>query len=289
MALLLRHSLGTLAALAGLAFVPASALAAESYDNCTGFIDSLPTTISTQGVWCLKKNLSTDITDGEAITIAANNVTIDCNDFKIGGLSGGDSSIAYGIFASNRQNATVRHCNVRGFYYGIILDGSGGGGHLVEDNRLDNNLYAGIWLRGDNNRVLRNAVYDTGGHPGKDTSYAIVTAGEVIDNTVAGVFAIGASTSVSGISLNGVGSVARNNQVRGLQASGSGIARGIKVFAASSIVDGNQLIAPAGTNGYGISGYGAAGTICSSNAIVGFSAPVDACSLVRDAGGNAIL
>ena len=37
------------AAAAGLAARPAAA--AQSYDNCTGFIDSLPATISTQGVW----------------------------------------------------------------------------------------------------------------------------------------------------------------------------------------------------------------------------------------------
>ena len=72
---------------AGLAS-PAST-AAESYDSCTGFIESLPATISTQGVWCLRRNLATAMTSGNAITITVNNVTIDCNDFKIGGLAAG--------------------------------------------------------------------------------------------------------------------------------------------------------------------------------------------------------
>ena len=40
-----------------LAAAAPAAQAAESYDNCTGFIDSLPATISTHGVWCLRKNL----------------------------------------------------------------------------------------------------------------------------------------------------------------------------------------------------------------------------------------
>ncbi|HEY0661599.1 MAG TPA: hypothetical protein VGD21_09825, partial [Lysobacter sp.] len=61
---------------------PAPAQAAQSYDNCTGFIDSLPATITTQGTWCLRKDLSTAMSSGNAITIATNNVTIDCNDFK---------------------------------------------------------------------------------------------------------------------------------------------------------------------------------------------------------------
>src|SRR5690606_27324125 len=95
-----------------------------------------------------------------AITIDANNVTIDCNSFKIGGLAAGNGSKANGIYTGDRQNATVRNCNIRGFYHGIDLRGAG---HLVEDNRLDNNLSTGIFTDGDNNAVIRNRVYDTGG------------------------------------------------------------------------------------------------------------------------------
>ena len=92
--------------------------AAESYDNCTGFIDSVPATIATQGVWRLRAHLGTAITTGAAINIAANNVTIDCNDFKLGGLAATDASAAMGISASGRQNATVRRCQLRGFFQG---------------------------------------------------------------------------------------------------------------------------------------------------------------------------
>src|SRR5690606_3094851 len=145
--------------LAGLSAVPGKANA-ETYATCTGFIDSLPATISTQGVWCLRKNLSTAITEGSAIVIATNNVTIDCNGFKVGGLAGGEYTLAMGIRATDRQNVTVRHCNVRGFYCGVQLSGAG---HLVEDSRFDNSSYAGIYVRGDNNLVRRNRVYDTGG------------------------------------------------------------------------------------------------------------------------------
>src|SRR5690606_30008425 len=65
---------------------PAPATAADSFDSCTGYIDSLPATISSQGVWCLRGHLSTGISSGDAISINTNNVTIDCNDFKLGGL-----------------------------------------------------------------------------------------------------------------------------------------------------------------------------------------------------------
>src|SRR5690606_14995164 len=72
--------------LAGLASV-LPARAADDYDACAGFIDSVPATITSQGVWCLRKDLSTAIASGSAITIATNNVTIDCNGFKLGGLA----------------------------------------------------------------------------------------------------------------------------------------------------------------------------------------------------------
>ncbi|HEY0661023.1 MAG TPA: hypothetical protein VGD21_06870 [Lysobacter sp.] len=80
---MIRHGLAALVLLVHA--VPVQA--AESYDNCTGFIETLPATISTQGTWCLKHDVGTAITEGNAVTIAANNVTLDCNDFKIGGLA----------------------------------------------------------------------------------------------------------------------------------------------------------------------------------------------------------
>src|SRR5207342_2989370 len=131
-------------------------------------------------------DLSTSISVGQAIQIQANNVTIDCNGYKIGGLAAGTSSLAEGIYADpSRLNITVRNCGIRGYQFGIDLQGSGS---LVEDNRLDGNLYVGIQVLGDNNRVQRNRVYDTGGVPGVNISKGISAFGDVIDNTLVGVF-----------------------------------------------------------------------------------------------------
>src|ERR1700685_3893541 len=99
--------------LAMLAFVQ-PAHAARSYDNCTGFVTSLPAVISTPGTWCLNQNLSTSTIGGYAIRIAANDVVLDCNDFLVDGLPLGLGTGEYGIFADNQTHATVRHCNVRG-------------------------------------------------------------------------------------------------------------------------------------------------------------------------------
>jgi len=171
-----------------LVLVPGKARA-ETHATCAGFIDSLPATVTKQGVWCLRNDLSTAITSGNAISIATNNVTIDCNGFKIGGLAAGEGSLATGIRASGRQNAVVRHCNVRGFQYGIYLTGAG---HLVEDSRFDNNLYMGIHVSGENNVVRRNRVHDTGGSSAYP--YGIYASAHVVVNIVAGAFSTASMT-----------------------------------------------------------------------------------------------
>src|SRR6478735_8356973 len=120
------------------------ALAAPSYDACTGFIPSLPTTITQQGVWCLNKDLATAITTGDAIAINTNNVTIDCNGFKLGGLLAGLGTQTTGIHANGRSNITLRDCNIRGFAVGVSLEGSSGSGHRIERNRVEGSTFAGI-------------------------------------------------------------------------------------------------------------------------------------------------
>ena len=277
----LRHLPGMLALLA-IAASPGAARAAQSYDNCTGFIDAVPATITKQGVWCLRKDLGTNLTSGVAINIATNNVTIDCNDFKVGGLAAGNGSNANGIRAENRQNVTVRHCNVRGFRHGIVL--IGGAGHLIEDNRLDNNLTMGIVVGGENTLVQRNRVYDTGGFPNDGFSTGIFARADVIDNVVDGVFATHANASSSGITMHGVGSVARENRVRGLFRAGSGIAYGIIAETGLIVMESNQVISDSAISGYGIFGFGGGG--CRNNVVARFSNAIVEC---QDLGGNATL
>src|SRR6188472_3928576 len=94
---------------------PCAVHAAESYDNCTGFITSLPAVISTQGTWCFKQDLNTSISSGSAISVNTNNVTLDCNNFKLGGLLAGPNSSTIGVYSFNgRQNIAILNCSIRG-------------------------------------------------------------------------------------------------------------------------------------------------------------------------------
>lgn len=244
----------------GLVAAPAVVRAAKSYDNCTGFVDSVPATISTQGTWCLRQDLTTNITSGVAIQIRAHNVTLDCNDFKIGGLAAGTGTSTNGIAAYGSNNTTVQHCNVRGFFTGVDLRGYG---HTVEDNRLDGNTGIGIQVLNDYATIQRNQVRDTGSstYYGWHT-YGISTNGiaDIRDNTVSGVFPLvseGYDGAGYGIHAVGYGGSISGNRVRDVHGFGNGAAIGIYSFSDRASLVGNH-----------ISGDGSAGSIglkCSGN------------------------
>jgi hypothetical protein len=181
---------------------------AETFNTCAGFIDTVPTTISTQGVWCLRHDLATNVTSGAAITSAANNVTIDCNDFKIGGLAAGPATQTSGIQAVARENPSVRNCNVRGFLKGIdILDSHG---TVIEHNRLQANTAIGILASGGETLIRDNQVKETGG------GHAVgVTEGN----------SYGPGWSVVGIVMRSTGTIA-GNIVDGVSGDGMGAGGG---------------------------------------------------------------
>ena len=248
-----RHLSATLLLLAGLVAAPFSACAAQSYDNCAGFIDTLPATISTQGVWCLRHDLGTAITSGNAILIDTNNVTIDCNDFKVSGLAAGTGTQTHGIHAVGRLNATVRHCNIRGFLAGVSLYAIGvNGGHAIEDNRFEGNTNTGVYVEGNGSVLRRNQVNDTGGSSiYTGLTYGIYTLGaiDVLDNTVSGVLPTGGDGAI-GIYTNSnpSGSIS-GNRVRGLVRLGFGKAYGIyNSYSDRITLDGNHVIGGGGTN-----------------------------------------
>ncbi|HEY0660216.1 MAG TPA: right-handed parallel beta-helix repeat-containing protein [Lysobacter sp.] len=283
----LRHLTAAMLLLACLIATPLT-VRAETYHTCTGFIDTLPATITTQGVWCLRHDLSTAVTSGAAITINTNNVTIDCNDFKVGGLAAGAGTLTYGIFALNRLNATVRHCNIRGFRRGLSFDGSAGGGHVVEDSRFDGNTWIGIRVEGEGSVVRRNQVTDTGGG-GAALVYGIIAyyTVDVLDNTVSGVVPdSGGDGSAYGIytSINSNGSVS-GNRVRGLYNFGDGAIYGIYTENSGRIsLVANQVAGSNSANSIGLRCSTDFGST-KDNIINGFATGISICT---NNGGNVI-
>jgi hypothetical protein len=95
--------------------------------NCTA-IGAIPFTITAPGVYCLKSNKNTNITNGIAITINASNIVLDLNGFTLNGSAAGPGTEAIGIGLSHnnvlRQNITVKNGTVQGFSIGIGFVGS---------------------------------------------------------------------------------------------------------------------------------------------------------------------
>jgi hypothetical protein len=259
--------------------------AAESYDNCAGFIDTLPATISTQGVWCLRHDLATAMANGTAITIDANNVTIDCNDFKLGGLAAGMATSTSGIASWNdRSNVIVRNCSIRGFRSGVVL--FGGGGHVVEDNRFDGNTASGILVSAPGSVIRNNLVIDTGGSTvvQPEIVHAITAQNgvDIINNTVNGVYSISTAVNASVIGIransNGGGSVV-GNRVRGLVIPGEGSTYGIyNLYSGRTIVRDNDVQGP------GVAALDGAGIVCTDNqstardnVVAGFATGISSC------------
>jgi parallel beta-helix repeat protein len=212
---------------------------------CNQFITSLPYTITVQGHYCFNRNLSTGITTGNAITINADYVVLDLNNFKLGGGAAGPGSAAFGVSSDGRSNVTVRNGNIRGFRWGIALEGAGASNLLVENNVVDGNLTAGIVVRAVSGGVVRdNIVTNTGGStiggwPGGFDHRAGITlisttssqgvALDVRNNVVDTVFGDGLHTAL-GIYANAQYATATDNVVRnvsGGNAANYGINTGV--------------------------------------------------------------
>ena len=249
-------------AIAVLAGAANRALAAESYDSCVGDINTVPTVITTGGTWFLRHNVITAAINTRAVDIRTNNVTIDCNGFRLADAQAGPSTLSSGITANGPySNITVRNCTIIGFNFGIFLSGNPpGGGHVIENNILSYSRPVGIRVDGAASIIRHNSVANTGGQPGSASGTGIVVNGgvDVVDNLVDGIAGDGSvAFSPYGITAGdnlSTGSLIRGNRVRNLTPNGSGSsAIGIYVYSNGAWVRDNLIGQQSSTNGVGIS------------------------------------
>jgi hypothetical protein len=285
-----RISTFILLALAWLVSAPRIAHAAESYDNCTGFITSVPAVISTAGTWCLRQDVATAVASGSAIFIGADNVTLDCNNFRIDGQSAGLASQAFGVRAINRLGATVRNCNIRGFYVGVYFTGASGGGNIVENNRLAANTFVGAWIEGDGSLIRNNQILDTGGSQVKADAYGIYTtyAVDIADNAVTDVLArSGGNGGAVGIfTLSNSSGKITGNGVSDVIKDGSGHAVAIRNLSSGRIIlRDNNLTSDGSAGSTGVSCSSANGA-AKDNVLSSFTTAISVCT---DSGGNSVI
>jgi hypothetical protein len=259
------------------ALLAPSAHAAASLDTCKGFVDSLPATLTTQGVWCLRKDVGTGIATGAAITIAANNVTLDCNGFKLGGLAAGNDTRAVGVASDGVLNTTLRACHIRGFEVGANLANTAGG--VVEDNRFEGNTVGALIVGGSGSSVVRrNLLLDTGGttHPDDwGIAFAVSAYGpvQIRDNLIDGVTHPG---MVLALRIEGDGLLVQDNRIGGLS---SPYSVGINAYNANSMVFRDNVLFGPGVYGLYCSGYY---FVASGNVVSRFTYSHGGCSAAGD-------
>ena len=263
-----------------LAWASGPARAAESYDSCTGSVDSLPATLSTQGTWCLRANLATAIATGNAITVANNNIVLDCNHFGIDGSGAGAGTQATGIVAQGRSALVVRNCGVQGFLRGLLMVGDN---IEVRGNHVVRAKVHGMLGSGNDLLVQDNRVLETGGSSTFGSAIGIYVQGRVdtLDNLVGDTRAtVGLGGNATGIYYGGAssGSV-RGNRVFGVTGDGAGLVAGIKTENALRVqISGNHMVsnAAAGT-GLQCLGPDVATSSARDNTILAFALGVDGC------------
>jgi hypothetical protein len=213
----------------GLALTLSAGPAQAETTYCTP-IASVPIIITVQGIYCFTQHLNSGSTTGNAIDIQTNNVILDLNGWKLGGLAAGSGTQANGVFADNRANITIKNGTVRGFYQGIRLDDSSGAslGHVVEYIRADQNTHVGIEVGGRGNLIRNNQVVATGGSTFNLQALGIRASGtgtRVLNNDVIDTYSLDASQA-EGIYLIASNALVVNNRITnasvGIHFAGSG-------------------------------------------------------------------
>ncbi len=142
-------------------------------------IAAVPYTVAAPGVYCLAADMSYPAESGAAITIAADDVTVDLRGYHLAGVATPTTS-ALGIHAIGHSHVTVTNGGIRGFQVGVRLDGPVYDALLSHLRVLSSTLH-GLYIGpGAANELSHCSVSYIGG-----TAWATAfTAGIVVDHAV---------------------------------------------------------------------------------------------------------
>ena len=160
-------------------------------------ISSVPYTINSPGSYYLTGDIQTTLPDQNAITVKANDVTIDLMGFRLIGRGTGNG---HGIFMNGCKNVEIRNGTVRDFGGEGILEANWEQGisHRVISVRAISNGDDGICLFGKNHLVRDCTVQANGGEG------IFADDGSIVSNNIS------SENDYSGIDL-GAGSLVYNN------------------------------------------------------------------------------
>jgi parallel beta-helix repeat protein len=234
----------------GFTFPDGSVQLSAALPPCVPITD-IPTTILESGVYCLTDDLATSITTGNAITLEANNITIDLNGWTLDGSGAGTATEATGIYGYQLNNITIRNGTIQGFHYGVHLDVDSDNyfaslGNLIERIRASANTGAAFFTNGVGNVIRHNHIVNTGNSTisANYNAYGVASYGtncEVMYNTINNTAASNNGTAKAIYLMNAGYSIIEGNQISGLY---SGLLNMYGIYLVSShdvIVRGNSI------------------------------------------------
>ena len=174
-------------------------------------INAVPFTISSPGRYFLAMNLNSNNSSKSAITIDADDVTIDFQDHSLTG-GAGQGTNANGITATNHRNITIKNGTIHGFKTAIVLQRgfssstiNNNANNVVQNMRLSWNTFGGILITdGTGCQIERCEINRTGGtYTGVDAFGISLQFSSVVarHNQISNVFAT-AGTSFGIVSNN---------------------------------------------------------------------------------------
>lgn len=144
--------------------------------NCTNTISSLPATLSTSGTYCLTSDLQINISSGFAISILANDVTLDFNGYTISNTNINISSnTSYGVIAQGTVNSVIKNGKLDSFRYGIAIYSGATPAYVpvVDSMQINRSVQVGIGIDASG-AIVKNCIVTNTGLNLFDNSYGIV-------------------------------------------------------------------------------------------------------------------
>ncbi len=215
-------------------------------------ISIVPFVISSPGTYTLTSDIYYNSTGGTAISIAADNVTIDFNGYALINLASAPNMTATAIASLDHANITVHGGLIRGFSYGMNLDDSTVGsatygGHHIHDMVIANGTFRGLDIEGPGNVIEDNAIVRLGPTTLHNNAFVMgIEApgpnGLIQNNIVTELYTNGLGETVGiAVSTNGVGTQVLNNIVNNSDI-GAFRSFGIWVGGDSDVVVGDNQI-----------------------------------------------
>jgi parallel beta-helix repeat protein len=226
--------------------------------DCTE-ITTVPKTITTPGIWCLKSDISSDRKSGSLIRIAVGGVTLDLNGHTLNGLPAGLNSQAVGIRVNNTAYAIVRNGTIRGFSTGLLVDGASSANHILENLIIDRSLSLGVQLGGSNITFRNNIVSNSGGLLEDQNGVGIRADNApnltLYDNQIVSTHGNGISTGYALMVNGSPGAELRNNTIKDH-------GYGILVDSSNNVlIDRNRIF----NGGFGVSVTNSTDSSCTNN------------------------